>query len=128
MKVKASSWFAAGPEVSRALLLLSDGAFRLYFYVCLNANRENGCLTISYLSVARALAKSRRSIAAYFKELRRTEVCLVRTAVNQRRDSEIEICDDFWPYTRLERSLKSSDNERYLLGIRSLLDARACVR
>jgi len=42
MEIKHSNWFAAGQEVQRALLLLSDGAFRLYFYLCFTANRSTG--------------------------------------------------------------------------------------
>jgi hypothetical protein len=38
MKLKHShGWFAAGPEVARALQCLSDGGFRLYLYLCLQA-------------------------------------------------------------------------------------------
>jgi len=30
-------WLASGAEVQRAMDLLSDGAFRLFIYLCLNA-------------------------------------------------------------------------------------------
>jgi hypothetical protein len=33
------NWFAAGVEVQRALELLSDGAFKVFVYICLNAER-----------------------------------------------------------------------------------------
>jgi hypothetical protein len=29
-------WFAAGREVAQALVLLSDGAFKLYIHLCLD--------------------------------------------------------------------------------------------
>jgi hypothetical protein len=127
MKVKHSNWFAAGPEVSRALMLLSDGAFRLYFYLCLHAGRDHGSMAVSYFDVAHALGKSRRSIATYFEELRRKGVCRIDPAVNQHQISKIEICDEFWPYTRPENSATSTGSESYFLQIRSLLAARACV-
>ena len=40
-----TGWFAAGREVSRALPLLSDGAFKLfklYIHLCLTAERSTG--------------------------------------------------------------------------------------
>jgi hypothetical protein len=35
-------WFAAGADFRRALGLLSDGAFRLFAWLCLEASRETG--------------------------------------------------------------------------------------
>jgi hypothetical protein len=102
MQVKHSNWFAAGPEVSRALILLSDGAFKLYFYLCLHSDRGSGSLAVSYFDVALALAKSRRSVATHFEELRCQGVCRIHPAVNQHQRSKIEICDEFWPYTKSE--------------------------
>lgn len=128
MKVKHSNWFAAGPEVRRALVLLSDGAFRLYFYLCLQASRDTGCLTISYGALAGGLARSRRSIVTYLEELRRHGICQVHPAVNQHQENEIELCDEFWPYTKSENVMKSPDAESYFIKIKSLLDDRACVR
>ena len=39
-----TGWFAAGWEFAQAIPLLSDGAFKLYVYVCLRADRRTGCL------------------------------------------------------------------------------------
>ena len=128
MKVKHSNWFAAGPEVSRALMLLSDGAFRLYFYLCLRAGRDDGSVAVSYFDVAHALGRSRRSIATYFDELRLQGVCRIDPAVNQHQSSKIEICDEFWPYTRSESDPNSPGSDSYFLRVRSLLAARACVK
>ena len=36
-------WFAAGAEVQKAMELLSDGAFRLFIYLCLNARQRYRC-------------------------------------------------------------------------------------
>ena len=70
MEIKHSIWFAAGPEVQRALLSLSDGAFRLYFYLCLNASRRTGRISLSYADLAHTLERSRRSISSHFDQLR----------------------------------------------------------
>jgi hypothetical protein len=34
-------WFAAGAEVQKAMTLLSDGAFKLFVYLCLKAASRN---------------------------------------------------------------------------------------
>ena len=100
MRIKQTAWFAAGPEVRKALLILSDGGFRLYFYLCLNASRATGRTRVSYAELALDLARSRRSIASYFDELRAKQICVASCARNQHSRTEVEICDDFWPYTK----------------------------
>ena len=37
-----TGWFAAGREVAHAMTLLSDGAFKLYLHLCLQADRPGG--------------------------------------------------------------------------------------
>ena len=53
-----TGWFAAGREVAQALSLLSDGAFKLFMWICLNADRGLGAIRIEPDEVARALGKS----------------------------------------------------------------------
>jgi len=36
---ESSGWFAAGASFRRALTVLSDGAFRLFALICLEADR-----------------------------------------------------------------------------------------
>jgi hypothetical protein len=99
MKLKhANGWFAAGPEVERALTLLSDGAFRLFMYLCLQASRETGRLSFNDRNLTVVLQKSRRSIITYLDELERHGICQIQSAPNQHRCGCIEICDAFWPY------------------------------
>src|SRR4051812_9721463 len=101
MKIKHSNWFAAGPEVERALRLLSDGAFKLYLHLCLTADRGTGRVSVSFLKLARHLKKSRRSIATYIAELTHQGVCRLQPALNQHQCNEIEVCDEFWPYAKM---------------------------
>ena len=128
IEIKHSNWFAAGPETKNALTLLSDGAFRLYFYICLNASRRTGRISISYLDLANRLGRSRRSIASHFDELRRQGICRMNPAVNQHQCTEIEVCDEFWPYTRANSSVESSESKQYLARIKAFLSKRACVQ
>jgi hypothetical protein len=128
VKIKHTNWFAAGPEVQRALLFLSDGAFKLYFYLCVNASRSTGLISVRYVDLAYSLGKSRRSIATYFSELRCNGVCRIRSALNQHDCGEVELCDEFWPYDKGNAVQVPCDTERYLIQLRSLLTARACIR
>ena len=99
MKIKeSSSWFAASGCMLEAACLLSDGAFKLFVYICLTCDRQTGRLPVAQGELARALRKSRRSISSYLDELSQKGVCLVRPAPNQHHAGEIEVADAFWPY------------------------------
>jgi biotin operon repressor len=128
MDIKGATWFAAGPEIQRALRRLSDGAFRLYFYICLNASRKSGRISISYSILAQSLGRSRRSIASHVKELQRLSVCEVHPAVNQHQHTQIEVCDDYWPYTKSSRGVEVSEFERYISAIKEAFGKRACIQ
>jgi hypothetical protein len=128
VEIKESGWFAAGREVKKALFLLSDGGFRLYLYFCLNANRSTARVFIHYGEVATKLNRSRRSIATHFDELRASSVChVVSAAVNQHSRTEVEICDEFWPYTKERSADKPSEWSGYRAAIKSMLSKRACI-
>ncbi|MGO9897317.1 MAG: helix-turn-helix domain-containing protein [Bryobacteraceae bacterium] len=122
-----SGWFAAGREVARALVLLSDGAFKLYMHLCLNADRRTGRLSSEYGRLAEASHKSRRSVVTYLEELRRHGVCSIQAAVNQHLGGQIEICDPFWPYEKVRSLTKSDTLAGYIEQTRRLLGARRCI-
>jgi hypothetical protein len=122
-----SGWFAAGREVARALVLLSDGAFKLYIHLCLNADRRTGRLSSEYGRLAEASHKSRRSVVTYLEELRRHGVCSIQAAVNQHLGGQIEICDPFWPYEKVRSLTKSDTLAGYIEQTRRLLGARRCI-
>jgi hypothetical protein len=127
-KLKHSGgWFAAGREVSRALGLLSDGAFRLFIYFCLNADRRTGQMRITHGGLAKTLGRSRRSIIIYMEELQRQRVCRVQAAANQHAPGQIEICDAFWPYEKARKEQSAPNRESYVTQIRALMGTRGCV-
>ena len=106
MKLKdPTGWFAAGRRMLQALLLLSDGAFKLFAYLSLTAGRDTGRVQVTQLELARALGKSRNSIRSYMEELTKQGICLIKSSPNQHQPGEIEIADAFWPY------LKEADNK-----------------
>ena len=101
---RPSGWFAAGQEVSRALALLSDGAFRLFIYFCLNADRRTGQMRITHRDLVKAIGRSRRSIIIiHMEELKRQNVCRVQSATNQHDSGHIEICDAFRTYGKTKK-------------------------
>ena len=101
MKLKDSTgWFAADRRMLQALYLLSDGAFKLFVYISMTADRATGRLRVAQGELARAVRKSRGSIAAYLDELSQQGVCLITPAANQHQPGEIEISGAFWPYQK----------------------------
>jgi hypothetical protein len=125
---RPTGWFAAGREVTAAMQLLSDGAFKLYVFLCLRADRCSGRLEIDQSSVAKSLAKSRRSVIGYFEELRQRGVCEAKFASNQHSRGVVQICDAFWPYVMPARAENTESANNYVERIRALLGTRSCVR
>jgi hypothetical protein len=123
-----AGWFAAGREVSRALQLLSDGAFKLYIHLCLTADRSTGQYRGDHADLVKALGKSRRSVVIYLEELRRQRVCATQPARNQHGHGKIEICDAFWPYERRPPQQKPQSLAEYTAHIRLALAGLACVK
>jgi hypothetical protein len=100
MELKHKGWFAAGVEMLRAMNILSDGAFKVFFFVCLHADRNTGVLAIGYRALATSLEKSRGPIVKHMQEIEQKGVCIVEPAPNQYGCTKITVCDDYWPYTR----------------------------
>ncbi len=120
-----TGWFAAGREMQQALALLSDGAFKLYVYVCLHAERSSGRLKFRHSELAQSLGKSPRSITSYLNELRRQGVCQVQAAANQHQMGSIEIADRFWPYHKQLSEVPVCNQTRYIERVRQLFLSRA---
>jgi hypothetical protein len=78
-----TGFFAAGCEMKEALTLLSDGAFKIYVYVCLHADRRTAQLRFRMAELAQATGHSTRSLTSYLEELRSTAVSLIYRAANQ---------------------------------------------
>ena len=98
-----SGWFAAGASFRRALMALSDGAFKLFAYICLHANRRTGRYEAVQAELASAIGKSRRIVGKYVEELESKRVCTVRRGTNQYARTSFEIRDEYWPYHRTQK-------------------------
>jgi hypothetical protein len=110
------------------MTLLSDGAFKLYLFLCLCADRSTARLEIDQGSIAKSLRKSRRSVIVYFEELVERGVCKVRFAANQHTRGVVQICDAFWPYVIAASAENTESAENYIKRIRTILETRRCVR
>jgi len=123
-----SGWFAAGQEMAHALSLLSDGAFKLFVYLCLNADRPSGQMPFRQTELARQLGKSLRAITTYLEELRDRGVCRLQPAANQHHPGQIEIADAFWPYIKPVPAPVDMEQARYTRQLRALFLSQPCVQ
>lgn len=122
-----SGWFAAGPSFRQAMTLLSDGAFKLFAHLCLQADRHTGCFTASQKELAAALGKSKRIIGCYVDELRSKAVCSVHPASNQHAATRFEIQEAFWPYLRAEPAADPPELRRYVESLRAAFAGLGCT-
>jgi hypothetical protein len=118
---QATGWFAAGWSFVEAMTTLSDAAFKLFAWLCLNADRHTGQIRITVAEMAQALGKSECEIEAASDELVERGVC--RRGVDL--ELELEIADGYWPY---EKQPSPSGPQEYVAQIRKLLSEPACVR
>jgi hypothetical protein len=128
-------WFPAGDCVRRACSLLSDGAFKLYVSISLDADASTGRLEATHQQLAKLLRKSKRIIGVYIREIEAKGVCRVRPARNQHARTVLEVCDEYWPYHRIAKTerdtpeggeQRNSDNP-YVARIRNYFLNLGCV-
>ena len=110
---EATGWFAAGDSFRKALALLSDGAFRLFVYLSLEADRRTGCFRATHKELAAALGKSKRVMGTYVGELEAKGVCRVKRGRNQFAGTTFVMSDSYWPYHRIADSPESLEQETY---------------
>jgi hypothetical protein len=97
--------------------LLSDGAFKLFAYICLKAGRQTACFQATQKDLAIVLGKSKRILGRYVSELSEKEVCRVYMGTNQFVCTTFEICDAYWPYQKPSRTSASTEAEGYVASI-----------
>jgi len=116
-----TGWFAAGREVGQALALLSDGAFKLYIHLCLQADRHSGRALIDQAVLMRVLRKDAAWIEASLSELHLGGVC-------ERCGDQVEICDRFWPYQKQVGTVSVDPEVDFVRNVREAFLKPACVR
>jgi hypothetical protein len=123
---RTTAWFAAGQEVAMALPLLSDAAFKLYVFLCLNVNRHSARKIWEPMELANLFQRDHPSMTDALEELCRREVCIRHPDANGR--IAIEICDRFWPYEKPPLEEFGIDQSLYVQQLRQMLTGTACMR
>jgi hypothetical protein len=116
-----TGWFAAGGEVAQALALLSDGAFKLYIHLCLQADRHTARVGIEMTELARVLRKTLSLIEVDLGELHRSGIC-------ELRGDGVEIRDRFWPYQKQTPVVADNPQAEFVRQVREAFLKPACVR
>jgi hypothetical protein len=123
---RTTGWFAAGQEMATALPLLSDAAFKLYVFLCLNVNRYSARNKWQPIELANLLQRDRQRMTDALEELCRQEVCMRHSEVDGR--IAIEICDRFWPYEKSLVEACGVDQNSYIEQVWRMLSGTACMR
>ena len=116
-----TGWFAAGTEMAAALPLLSDAAFKLYVFLCLNVDRHSARMVWEPLELAKQLQRDRQSVNDALEELCRCKVCMRHPDTDGRIANDhlsVEICDRFWPYEKPPVEEFGIDQNRYVQRVR----------
>lgn len=116
---QSTGWFAAGWAFGEAMTALSDAAFKVFAWLCLNADRQTGRARITVPEIAQALRRTESGIQAALNELVECGVC------RWPETSEVEVADAYWPY---EKQPSGAGPQDYLAQVRKLLSEPACVR
>ena len=123
---QTTGWFPVGDSFRKALIILSDGAFRLFAYLCFEADRRSGRYQATHKELATALGKSKRVIGTYVAELESKAVCNVHPGKNQFAATIFEVSESYWPYHRLNSCPESPEQEAYIALVREYFLALGC--
>ena len=123
---EATGWFAAGDAFRKALALLSDGAFRLFAHICLEADRRTGRFRTTHKELAAALGKSKRAIGTYVVELQTEGVCILKPGKNQFAGTIFEVSDSYWPYHRAAVCSEPPEQKAYVDSVRECFLSLGC--
>ncbi len=121
-------WFAAGAEVQKAMNMLSDGAFRLFVYLCLNARRDTGVLDGSLTQLARSVKRGQHTVRLYLREMRDAGICRCQFGHSPLGHGFVEVAEEFWPYQRSAQDPCTNESTEFVAAIRKMLQARACIQ
>jgi hypothetical protein len=123
---QTTGWFPAGDAFRKALAILSDGAFKLFAYLCLEADRRTGRFQTTHKELALAMGKSKRAVGSYIAELETREICSVDPGKNQFAHTTFEISDSYWPYRRSEDCTESPEQKAYVESVRICFLSLGC--
>lgn len=126
MLKKRTDWFAAGEGFLKAVRLLSDGAFKLFAFVCLKADRHTATFTTRFDHLSVALGKPRHVIGTCLEELKAKRVCTV-TAAEVGAGCSLTIAEEYWPYRGYSNVATAQGSDGYVAAIRQQFLALGCT-
>lgn len=124
---KATGWFPAGDGFLKAITVLPDGPFKLFVFLCLNADRQTASCQSSYQRLAAGICKSRHTVEAYLAELRAKGLCTVVGSRIPYVGSTIRITEEYWPFVTAENGSGPDGGESYVDSVRKLFTALGCT-
>ncbi len=124
---KATGWFPAGDGFLKAMVVLPDGPFKLFVFLCLNADRQTAIYQSSYHRLATGIGKSRHTVEAYVAELKAKGICTILTSRIPYVGSIIRIADEYWPFVATGDGPGSRGAEPYVDSVRKLFIALGCT-
>jgi hypothetical protein len=124
---KTANWFAAGEGFLKAMEILSDGAFKLFVFVCLKADRHSATYRTSSNQLAHALQKPLAAIESWLAEIVEKRVCSTVPDNQSTRHSLLRIEDEFWPYCSPSRPSARQCATDYVAAVRQLFLDLGCT-
>lgn len=121
---KTTDWFAAGEGFLKAMEILSDGAFKLFVFVCLKADRHTATCHASLVQLAHALRKPCVAIEGSVAELRAKGVCSISSS---NLECMFRVEDAFWPYYNSGHASTNQCATGYVAAIRELFLSLGCT-
>jgi hypothetical protein len=122
---RPNGWFPAGQELLKAMAILPDGPFKLFVFLCINADRRTGTYSAGYRTLAALIGKSRHSIEAYAAKLKAEGLCSVLPSRTPFVGTTFRISDEYWPFVS-DESDRSAGN-RYAESVRDTFLALGCT-
>jgi hypothetical protein len=120
---KSTNWFAAGEGFLKAMEILSDGAFKLFVFVCLKADRHSATYRTSSHQLAHALRKPLDVVESSLAEMEAKKVC----SIVSRNPLSFRIEDQFWPYDNSPSLASTSRCTDYVGTVRHLFLNLGCT-
>jgi hypothetical protein len=128
LKLKdARNWFAAGIEVQLAINTLTDGAFKVFMHICLNAERKTGILHTTQVELARNLKKSNGTIRKHLVEMEGSGITCNSFSNSPRTRGSVQISPPYRPYESEGEYQPDDRADRFISEIRTMLQERACI-
>lgn len=124
---KSANWFAAGEGFLRAMEILSDGAFKLFVFVCLKADRRSAIYRIRSSQLAHALHKPLGEIEDCLAEIETKNVCSVVSSNQLNGEFLLRIEDEFWPYYSPGQPPCGQGATDYVAAVRQLFLDLGCT-